>query len=760
MAIYPFVLAFFFGSHLLLSGLGLAAIPLLIHLLHRRSFVKTRWAAMRFLLQANQKHSRRSWIDQLLLMIIRILVIATFVVALARPILDALPNVVSGTTATHYILVFDASYSMQFQETDAAGSVSDDSRASRLTRFEKAKQQALQLVRQGQAGDLWNIVRVADDGVAPVLSPPSASTDFIVQEIQDLKVSDASGNLSLAFQGLLTLVRQTSDVPKKQIVVFTDMQANFLKPLINVEDSSHGSLVAELNNMASLSFVNVSNGPSPNVAVTELRPDRSYGLADRPSRLVSVIRNTGSTSPLRGQIVDLLIDDRIIETKRVDLPANISLSVEWQFHIQSPGEHLIEVRVEEDQLSIDNRRSILLPVRNELHALVVDSIENATAVSSSTTAFYVTRGLAPQLEGRFTSSSVRPTLILSTEFSSTKLDGVDVIVLCGCWRMSEREIRLLDGFVRNGGGLIVIADNPASIDVVNDGLYRDGAGPLAGKLVGHEKLEAINGAFKFDVNRFEHSMLREFQRNPGSGLEATLVFQFVKIAPFADAKVLLSFNNAAPAIVERQFGRGHSLLITTGPKGDWSTLGALAQSFVPLLHESVLQVVKSSTTRELEVGRTGILNRPQGATSIAPTLRGPDGTVHVLKTLQEEQSEHILLDGFIRAGLYQIEYGSLDHQPTRIVAVVNAEEGILAESDYYGNNLARAEVAPEEFSSGRNSVLRAEHPNSSAVNDFVVRTGLVVALLLLLIEPLFAIRFTATSCAVYSLVPATKDRNS
>lgn len=745
MASPPEVLAFVFGSHLLLSGLGLATIPLLIHLLYRQDFVKTRWAAMRFLMQACQKRPSRSRIDQLLLLLLRMSVIAAFVLTLARPMWDVLPNISADKAATHYILVFDASYSMQFQEVDAIGSSQDDGQTRRLTRFEKAQQQALELVSKAQTGDLWSILRVADDGVAADLSHPSASAEFITQEIQGLKVSDASGDLSIALQSLLAIARQVPDVPKKRIVVFTDMQEIFLMPLAGTENSIHHPMMSELKSMAILSIVDVSNGPSPNIAVTELRSDRSYGLLDRPSRVFSVIRSTGSMSPLRGQLVDLLIDGRIIETKRIDLPANIFVSVDWQFQIQSPGEHLIEVRVEDDSLPIDNRRSLLLPVRNDLRVLAVEPLENGTTLISPTTAFYVTRGLAPQLESKLPSSPIRPTLIWSTEFSSTRLDEVDVVILCGTWRMNEREIHLLEDFVRDGGGLVVVIDDTASLDSANEGLYRNGTGLLAGKLIGHEKNEGIGGALYFDASHSKHPLLREFQRNPGSGLESVLVFRYAKLEPSAGANVILHLNNAAPAIVERHFGRGRSVVFTTGPRSDWSTWGALGQSFVPLLHEAVLRVVRDSDVRQIEVGRTAMLRYPSGATLIAPRLHAPDGALQSLKTLREGQWEHIVLDGITHSGLYCVDYGSSERPDTRIVSAVNAEEGILTDQNQLRQSGTGVGPRAVELLAGGNAGFGAVPLNVHSDSGIPARAGLFIVLLLMLGESLLAARVVALS---------------
>ena len=51
----PLLLAFGFGSPLMLWGLAIGGAPILIHLLHRRRYLEVPWAAMRFLIAATKK---------------------------------------------------------------------------------------------------------------------------------------------------------------------------------------------------------------------------------------------------------------------------------------------------------------------------------------------------------------------------------------------------------------------------------------------------------------------------------------------------------------------------------------------------------------------------------------------------------------------------------------------------------------------------------------------------------------------------------
>ena len=83
----------FLSPLFLALGLG-AAVPLLIHLLRRRTGVRIEFPAVRYLLRAEQEHSRRLKLRNMLLMLIRVLAVLCIALAAARPVSRALGSVV------------------------------------------------------------------------------------------------------------------------------------------------------------------------------------------------------------------------------------------------------------------------------------------------------------------------------------------------------------------------------------------------------------------------------------------------------------------------------------------------------------------------------------------------------------------------------------------------------------------------------------------------------------------------------------------
>ena len=106
-------MTFLMGWPLLLSGILLASIPVVIHLLHRQRTTPIRWGAMRFLLESQLQSRRRRRVDQWLLLAVRVAALLLLAWALARPMMSNGITSKLGTEApTDVAFVVDHSLSM------------------------------------------------------------------------------------------------------------------------------------------------------------------------------------------------------------------------------------------------------------------------------------------------------------------------------------------------------------------------------------------------------------------------------------------------------------------------------------------------------------------------------------------------------------------------------------------------------------------------------------------------------------------------
>jgi Aerotolerance regulator N-terminal/von Willebrand factor type A domain len=104
-----------------------AAAPLVIHLLNRRRYRVVDWAAMELLREALARNRRILHLRDLLLLALRTLCVLLFALALARPYLTSTGGTNDPNQPVHAVLIVDNSLSMGYQRLD--GTLLDEAKA-------------------------------------------------------------------------------------------------------------------------------------------------------------------------------------------------------------------------------------------------------------------------------------------------------------------------------------------------------------------------------------------------------------------------------------------------------------------------------------------------------------------------------------------------------------------------------------------------------------------------------------------------------
>src|SRR5256885_10562682 len=100
----------------ILGFLALASVPIIIHLLNRRRFLRIDWAPMKYLKLTIKSNRRRLRIEQFILLAVRTLAVLLLVLPVCRPVLSStgLGSWLGGRSRTSRLLVFNDSLSMAY----------------------------------------------------------------------------------------------------------------------------------------------------------------------------------------------------------------------------------------------------------------------------------------------------------------------------------------------------------------------------------------------------------------------------------------------------------------------------------------------------------------------------------------------------------------------------------------------------------------------------------------------------------------------
>ena len=100
----------------LLYALPLAALPVVVHLIHLYRRRQVQWAAMMFLLAAQRMNKGLSRLRQVLILALRVLAVAALILVVTRPLAGGWLGLTGGAPDTVLVLL-DRSASMEQQNT-------------------------------------------------------------------------------------------------------------------------------------------------------------------------------------------------------------------------------------------------------------------------------------------------------------------------------------------------------------------------------------------------------------------------------------------------------------------------------------------------------------------------------------------------------------------------------------------------------------------------------------------------------------------
>ncbi|MBM83999.1 MAG: hypothetical protein CMJ78_25875 [Planctomycetaceae bacterium] len=739
----PVILAFGLGSPWLLGGLALGAIPIVIHLLHKRKFQETSWAAMRFLLEAAKKNSRRLRLEQLILLTVRMLILCLIALAMAQPFVETMGAFFQADLPTHRILVVDVSLSMGHQRTNE-------------NRLDKAKEIARQIVSASSRGDAINLVRVSGSEPLIVIREPSYQTSQVLKEIEQLELAHERGNVAATLKSLGELVKLVPEISRKEIVLLSDFQTENWSPELKTRRSEIQALLKSLGEGNVLRCIDVGLNGQQNAAVTSISSDEPFLSTSRTAVITVDVKNFGA-APLTDNLVELYVDDRLVEPKRIDIPGRSEIQLDFNVRFNDSGEHRIEARLEDDALMEDNRRWMAAPVKEQLNVLLVNGQSSGRADETAT--YFIERALAPSTRDEPWQGFIQPTVFNEGELPSINLSQYDCVFLCNVALLTQREADMLTAFVQGGGGLIISVGEKVQAENYNQRLFRDGNGILPAKLgnrVGSEPdaADAADNIVLFDPGDFEHPIVREFQGNTATGLERTITFRYIKAGEKSKdgARTALRFDSDDPAIIESPFGQGRTILVTTSADRSWGTWTTSAQVFVPLVYEMVLHSVSGQwQERQLTVGQTMSRLLPSRAFDMSATVNTPGDKQAPARVVDSDGLSNIVFDKTKQAGLYELSMGP----------PINREEVFAANIDTRESDLSKLDEASmtQELFAGVDfeyltdwKQLNSQTDSTSAERGGLTRWLLFAALGLLFVEQMMAWRFAYGFGLLYCLV--------
>ena len=619
----------FFINPWALFGLMGVSLAVIAHLISRRRFDVVQWGAMQFLNPA-RKTRRKLKLEELLLMLLRMAMIALVTLAISRPWLPS--GLFSGYRSMgsrSVVLILDGSSSMS--RGDGLNSL-----------HQNAKRRALEFLQTLGPGDAVALIDARDQPRSLIESPLQDRT--VLQDAID-RIPEPLGaiNVQAAVEMGIAILGKTSS-SSREIILLTDRQRAGWQPDQDDSWNRLEDLMMFPSVRPRLWAVDVANQLAPmssNIAIGQLQLARELTVPDFPVRISASILNNGQSAteiPVR-----LLLDNQPLagQAQQVQISAGSETEIQFELMVKSPGTHLITVEAEvpNDPIKVDNLSHASLHVSPALPILIVDGSE--ALVASDRESFFAEVALA---SAGTATPWVVATVRNAADVTASDIQNAVMIVLADVASLPAGIPQQLADYTSEGGGLL-IAVGPQTTAESFDRLFRQtGLVPQIQLNRQREAPQDESRPVSIAQTSLQSGWLDRFRSDTGrSFLKARYQKWWLAIVgptnafpvatatafgtPSADAdfviddistdtqpagssaRVLAELSTGEPLLIEASHGRGTILIMTSGISRRWNNLPTLSD-FVPFLHEAIFHAAASGTQRNLNFGTPIIVPFP------------------------------------------------------------------------------------------------------------------------------------------------------
>lgn len=423
-----------FISSAALFGMLAIAIPIIVHLQKRKKAKVVTWAAMQFLSHSLARRRRGITIEHFLLLLCRCLLIAAFVLALARPFVESFDDLrmpvvfvaitlaivgfiyaaigslvtinrlVSSAIACIFLIIAVLVGKMgdepRFVAVDQPRDVAivvDCSNSMQLsvdgqTNFERAIVEAKVLVDDLPGGSTVSLF--AAGGITKLVNTQGdANLRRAADQVQAIEFIGGQSHI----QNAVAQAKQSLSFgknPQKQIITFTDTQLcnwdseTTLEPtnsqLKLVDDASrdfHEESDQDANEADNVDKNSINQivrafelpGTFENTAITDIQIQAKTVSIFRPTNIEVAVFNNGTT-PVSNRQIELKIDNRLVKSKRLaTLSPGSRQTLVFEYQFKSSGLNVVSARLPDpDALDLDNELHFIVDVIATRKVLVVN----------------------------------------------------------------------------------------------------------------------------------------------------------------------------------------------------------------------------------------------------------------------------------------------------------------------------------------------------------------------------------------------------
>ncbi len=653
-----------FLSPWFLAGLVAVGLPLWLHLLRQFKRTPQPFSSLMFFERRVQSSVRHRRLRYLMLLALRLALLALLALAFANPYF--MRSTASQTRRKLTLIAVDRSFSMRDGD-----------------HMERAKEEARKLVRDLPGGFVAQMAAL--DSHLETLTSNETDRAPLNAAIESL----AAGDQTSSYGELARAIRLLDKTANMQI------EAHLISDMQQTSLPANGFHDLQLEPGTAFFLHSVAEPKKENWAVESVTVAPQI-FDPKTSRLTATIAGWQTAATTRQ--VSLVINNRVIATKNVAVPASGRAQVEFLGFDVPYGLNRGEVRMEpHDSLPQDDSYLFSVERADPRRVLFL------YAGGRNREGFFYKAAMESS-----TSAGLLVDLAQLEQAPNLDLTKFVYVVLSDPGELESDVARKVRSYVEKGGALLI----STGINTV-----RGGSVPVTG-----EKLSMGNAAQSAGEVDTQHPALAETGR-----FENVRFIDSVRVQPNAQAKVLAKFADGAPLLLEERIGEGR-VLTFAGMLDNSTNDFPLHASYVPFVVQSGLYLAGASDVpSSIVVGSPATLRHAKSETTAADVV-GPDGK-HELSLSDASQAMTFDLS---QAGFYEVQSAS----GRRSLLAVHADR---RESDL---TTIPAETLDLWRNTGSNAPVEKTATGQTLTTPWSLwRYVLLLALIAACVESLFAVRY-------------------
>jgi hypothetical protein len=535
----------------LAAGIALA-IPILIHLFNFKKFKKIYFPDIRFLQEIKEETNKRSRLKHLLILLSRMLAIASLVFAFCQPFFSNENKIIKGNKCTS--IYIDNSYSMAIQKNG-------------VPLLELAKSKAKEIINAASNADNFQIL-------SNEFSPAEnkiLNKEQALANTNAIQISTLSRNITNVLQKQNACLL-TNDAATKQIVYLSDFQkATTPLPVAN-------------NDVVRKFFIPIQDNQTHNLTIDTAYFATPTIQMNTENELIVRMRNFDKENAATASI-NVNVNGQIKTVKNVELKPNENKLEKIAFNTVQAGWQKLKLYITDYPVSFDDTFYMAGNVTANYNILIANEAGNnpyLNAVFKTANSFITTN-----------------TNIQSLQAASLK--NYSLIVLNNLNNIAADKANILDDYVQKGGSILLFPGNNVQLNSFNTALTQ-----LTGCML--DKLDSV----KQNVSSFqkENLLVKDiFDRIP-QNVELPFVQKYypMRTASFSTEQKIFGMADGHSFLSAFTKGLG-KIYVCTSPADANSSNFTNSYWFLPLLFK-MAYIGKNEPIYAYTLGKDALMTIP------------------------------------------------------------------------------------------------------------------------------------------------------